>query len=141
MISKVFSSKKSILNVVNSISYYVPILLDKVLGVIQIQKKQLETFSPVESKVLDILGRIGGVYVVYLDNEEIIQEEVKNLMSEIQLYQKSLRHLSSEMDILKLTKRIMIEARELVNAERCNMFLIDKESNTLWSPIPHVCLQ
>lgn len=65
-----------------------------------------------------------------------IQNQLESLKKE-NLRLKSILHialsLQTELDIKKLLNKIMVEIKNILEADRCTVFLVDEERNELWS--------
>jgi adenylate cyclase len=102
-----------------------------VVGVVEIINKNAGNFTRSDEVVLQ---GIGDVLAISLENSLLYertyrqQKQVENLLKVANL-------LSSELDLDVLISTIMEKASEMVHADRASLFLIDHETQQLWSKV------
>ena len=109
----------------------VPVFDDKeqVIGVIQCLNKKNGTFS---NKDVRILNSFAAAINLIVKNSELYyaSEHLKNNFSSLL---EVFKVVSSELNLNKLIPLIMNKAAEITNADRSSLFLVDEETNELWT--------
>ena len=81
-------------------------------------------------------------------NAPIVNEKVyKNLLQELEQYRKQherlrllfnvTRNITRELTIDRLLLRIMDEVKNVLNCDRCSVFILDEENQELWARVAH----
>ena len=102
-----------------------------VIGVIQVINKKNGVFT---KRDIELLVALSQMLALTLENA-ILYENVLSSQRKIEALLKVANALSSSLDLNQLIQTIMGKAAELLNADRSTLFLIDKESNELWSSV------
>ncbi len=109
----------------------VPVFDDKeqVIGVLQCLNKKNGTFS---NKDVRILNSFAAAINLIVKNSELYyaSEHLKNNFSSLL---EVFKVVSSELNLNKLIPLIMNKAAEITNADRSSLFLVDEETNELWT--------
>ena len=109
----------------------VPVFDDKeqVIGVLQCLNKRNGTFS---NKGVRILNSFAAAINLIVKNSELYyaSEHLKNNFSSLL---EVFKVVSSELNLNKLIPLIMNKAAEITNADRSSLFLVDEETNELWT--------
>lgn len=109
----------------------VPVFDDKeqVIGVLQCLNKRNGTFS---NKDVRILNSFAAAINLIVKNSELYyaSEHLKNNFSSLL---EVFKVVSSELNLNKLIPLIMNKAAEITNADRSSLFLVDEETNELWT--------
>ncbi|MBF0407682.1 MAG: GAF domain-containing protein [Candidatus Riflebacteria bacterium] len=101
------------------------------MGVIQVINKKRGVFTHRDIEVLKSLSR---PLSLALENA-ILYEDTKASQKKIEALLKVANSLSSALDLNSLFSTIMAKAAELLSADRSSLFLIDNETNELWSSV------
>eukprot|EP00002_Diphylleia_rotans_P021272 TRINITY_DN4145_c0_g1_i1.p1 TRINITY_DN4145_c0_g1~~TRINITY_DN4145_c0_g1_i1.p1 ORF type:complete len:1039 (+),score=218.80 TRINITY_DN4145_c0_g1_i1:60-3176(+) len=99
--------------------------------------------------VMQVINKMIGDGLFYEDDEhdmELFAVQAANCLRNAQLYEAAIkaqqkiavlldvaRQMSSNLDLNSLCQLIMMKSRDLLEADRCTLYLIDKETNELWS--------
>ncbi|MBF0499063.1 MAG: GAF domain-containing protein [Candidatus Riflebacteria bacterium] len=102
-----------------------------IIGVVQVINKHDGFFHKRDGEVLNSLARMLSLT---LENA-ILYERVTNSQRKIEALLNVANALSSSLDLKDLIKIIMSKAAELLNADRSTLFLIDRETDELWSSV------
>lgn len=102
-----------------------------IIGVVQVINKRAGLFTKRDIELLESLTRMLSLT---LENA-ILYENVRNSQKKIEALLNVANALSSSLDLQSLIQTIMGKAAELLNADRSTLFLIDKESDELWSSV------
>ncbi|MBF0545957.1 MAG: GAF domain-containing protein [Candidatus Riflebacteria bacterium] len=101
------------------------------VAVIQVINKKKGSFTHRDIELLKSLSR---PLSLALENA-LLYENVIASQKKIQALLKVANSLSSALDLKALFSVIMAKASELLNADRSSLFLIDNETNELWSSV------
>jgi adenylate cyclase len=104
---------------------------DKLTGVIQMINKRGGPFQPDDVEMCSMIASQAGVT---LNNAQLF-DEVKKDQQNFNVLLDISKKLSSEVNMPKLVKNIMDSARDLLNAERATLWLVDEEAQELWSMV------
>jgi HD-GYP domain-containing protein (c-di-GMP phosphodiesterase class II) len=63
--------------------------------------------------------------------------QIRNRNQKLQRLLEVAKSLGAERDVDRLLERILGEAQEVIEADRCSLFVVDPERNELWSKIAH----
>ena len=102
-----------------------------IIGVVQVINKKTGVFA---HRDLDLLKSLTQMLSLTLENA-ILYERVRTSQKKIEALLNVANALSSSLELRDLIKIIMAKAAELLNADRSTLFLIDKETNELWSSV------
>ncbi len=100
-----------------------------IIGVVQVINKRNGLFIDRDSARLGALGRMLSLT---LENA-ILYDSVKTSQRKIEALLNVANALSSSLELRDLIQVIMAKATELLAADRSTLFLIDKETDELWS--------
>lgn len=102
---------------------------EQVIGVLQCLNKKNGTFS---NKDVRILNSFAAAINLIVKNSELYyaSEHLKNNFSSLL---EVFKVVSSELNLNKLIPLIMNKAAEITNADRSSLFLVDEETNELWT--------
>eukprot|EP00002_Diphylleia_rotans_P039768 TRINITY_DN9309_c0_g1_i2.p1 TRINITY_DN9309_c0_g1~~TRINITY_DN9309_c0_g1_i2.p1 ORF type:complete len:1089 (+),score=218.61 TRINITY_DN9309_c0_g1_i2:44-3310(+) len=101
--------------------------------------------------VMQVINKLAGNGSFNEDDEkdmEVFAVQAGNSLRNGQLYDAALKaqhkisvllevakQLSSELDLTVLCRTIMMKAKELLEADRCTLFLVDEKTKELWSKV------
>jgi GAF domain-containing protein len=105
----------------------------KVIAVLQaINKKSTAAFNGDDEEAIKGITRQASVAI---QNAQLFEAEERARKKNQALVEVA-KAVSSELHIHSLVAIIMREARSLLNADRCSLFLLDHEAEELWSVAP-----
>ncbi|KAJ3216146.1 hypothetical protein HDU67_009873 [Dinochytrium kinnereticum] len=81
-----------------------------------------------------VLKALSSVCTLLLNHSQVRQQALRK-SDDIRVLLNTASLMSSELDLGDLIRVIMQTAQELLNAERCALFMIDKEKGELWSSL------
>ncbi|KAI9349437.1 hypothetical protein DFJ73DRAFT_625475 [Zopfochytrium polystomum] len=115
----------------------VPIVAEnsKVVGIIEvINKARRETppFFTAEDEF--VLKGLSSVWILLLNHLQLRAQALRK-SDDVKILLKTASLMSSELDLGDLIKIIMQAAQELLKAERCSLFMLDKSKGELWSTV------
>ncbi|MFZ2958372.1 MAG: GAF domain-containing protein [Candidatus Ozemobacteraceae bacterium] len=102
-----------------------------IIGVVQVINKRQGLFNNRDTELLNSLVRMLSLT---LENA-ILYERVTTSQRKIEALLNVANALSSSLDLKDLIRTIMSKAAELLNADRSTLFLIDRETDELWSSV------
>lgn len=109
----------------------VPVFNDKeeVVGILQCLNKKTGEFKP---KDIRVLNSFSAAIQLIIKNSELYyaSEHLKNNFSSLL---EVFKVVSSELNLNKLIPLIMNKAAEITNADRSSLFLVDEETDELWT--------
>ncbi|HQG28210.1 MAG TPA: adenylate/guanylate cyclase domain-containing protein, partial [Candidatus Ozemobacteraceae bacterium] len=100
-----------------------------IIGVVQVINKRNGLFT---DRDIARLGALGRMLSLTLENA-ILYDSVKTSQRKIEALLNVANALSSSIELRDLIQVIMAKATELLAADRSTLFLIDKETDELWS--------
>ncbi|HEY9071774.1 MAG TPA: GAF domain-containing protein [Candidatus Ozemobacteraceae bacterium] len=101
----------------------------RIIGVVQVINKRNGAFTAGD---ISRLGTLGRMLSLPLENA-MLYENVKTSQRKIEALLNVANALSSSIDLRDLIQVIMAKATELLAADRSTLFLIDRETDELWS--------
>ena len=101
------------------------------IGVLSAINRREGTFTDADVATLQALG---GLLAVPLENS-ILYEEVVARQQEVSTLLDVGQALSQTLELGRLIEVIMRKAREIMDAERASLFLIDRHTQELWSKV------
>ncbi len=104
---------------------------DKVMGVIQVLNKRGGPFSRQDEGLLEALGAQAAIAV----RNALLNEEILKRMRTSEILLNVMRSVSSELEIDQLLRKIVDETSRAMTADRCTLFLVDRETGELWSKV------
>eukprot|EP00455_Lapot_gusevi_P034934 TRINITY_DN38659_c0_g1_i1.p1 TRINITY_DN38659_c0_g1~~TRINITY_DN38659_c0_g1_i1.p1 ORF type:complete len:293 (+),score=41.29 TRINITY_DN38659_c0_g1_i1:34-879(+) len=102
-----------------------------VVGVVQMLNKQTGSFVSEDETICRALAQH---VAVALYNAQLYESAVQS-RTQSEALLRMLRDISSEPHTRKLLQKVMHTSRELLQADRCTVFIIDRESMQLWSTV------
>ncbi|KAJ3316146.1 hypothetical protein HDU76_002049 [Blyttiomyces sp. JEL0837] len=107
----------------------------KVTGIIEIAGKATASSAPYFTAEDEFMLRgLSSMWTLLLNHSQVEQTAMRK-SDDIRIVLNTASLMSSELDLADLTKIIMQTAQELLNAERCALFMVDKEKQELWSTV------
>ncbi len=104
---------------------------DKILGVLQVLNKKDGIFTENDEQTLRIFASQAAIAIQNARLNEELHKRIQ--VSEILL---SVMHdVSSELEIDRLLQKIVYHTSEAMNAERCTLFMVDRNTGDLWSKV------
>lgn len=89
--------------------------------------KQQADFSSSDQVVFELLAHRLG----YMISNWLLYDDMKETQKKVEIILETTRFLSSTLNLEEMVKRIMDAAKELLNADRCTLFLIDQARKQL----------
>ena len=103
----------------------------KVAGVIQVLNKRKGIFTKADEELLEAFASQAGIAV----RNARLNEEILKRMQTSEILLNVMRAVSSELEIDQLLQKIVSKTSEAVQADRCTLFLVDRQSGELWSKV------
>ncbi len=103
----------------------------KILGVFQVLNKRRGVFTKRDEELLAAFAAQADIAV----RNAILNEELRKRMQTSQILLNVMRAVSSELEIDRLLKKIVAQTSEVMNADRCTLFLVHRKSGELWSRV------
>jgi len=103
----------------------------KILGVLQVLNKRNGIFT---SKDEELMGAFASQAAIAVQNA-LLNEEIRKRMQTSEILLNVMRAASSELEIDQLLLKIVSKTSEVMNADRCTLFLVDRKSGGLWSKV------
>jgi adenylate cyclase len=103
----------------------------KVAGVIQVLNKREGVFTKQDEELLEAFASQAGIAV----RNAMLNEEILKRMRTSEILLNVMRAVSSELEIDQLLQKIVAKTSEAMNADRCTLFLVDRQSGELWSKV------
>ncbi len=103
----------------------------KVVGVIQVLNKRDGAFTVEDEKLLEAFASQAGIAV----RNALLNEEILKRMQTSEILLNVMRAVSSELEIDQLLQKIVAKTSEAMSADRCTLFLVDRQSGELWSKV------
>ncbi|KAJ3173290.1 hypothetical protein HK101_011077 [Irineochytrium annulatum] len=111
--------------------------MSKVNGIIEVVNKGLPGAPPYFSAEDEfVLRSLSSMWTLLLKHSQVRQQAIRK-QDDIRVLLNTASLMSSELDLGDLIKVIMQTAQELLNAERCALFMLDKSKGELWSTLAH----
>lgn len=104
------------------------------------QKRSGMMFTNEDEIMLEALSRVSSGALVNAQSHERNLNEIRRALTNHKYYTALLsiaQELSSELDTDILVRKIMTKAQTFIGADRCSLFLVDKERGGLWSLVAH----
>ena len=103
----------------------------EIIGVIQMLNRKEGKFSEQDMAMLDaITGQAAMALQSHQQNERIQRSRAQELE-----FLDVVSDVASELELVPLLQKIMGEARRMLKADRCTLFLNDSKTNELWSEV------
>ncbi len=103
----------------------------KVVGVFQVLNKRHGAFTRRDEELLAAFGAQAGIAI----RNALLNEEIRKRMQTSQILLNVMRQVSSELEIDRLLQKIVAQTSEVMNADRCTLFLVHRKSGELWSRV------
>jgi adenylate cyclase len=103
----------------------------KVVGVIQVLNKRTGPFTKSDEELLAAFAAGAAVTV----QNALLNEEIRKRMQTSEILLNVMRAVSSELEIDQLLLKIVSKTSEVMNADRCTLFLLDRQTGGLWSKV------
>lgn len=121
----------------------VPLLSSK--GVVSLvavarQKKSGMMFTASDEIILEALSRVSQSALSNAQSHERNIAEIQKALNNHKYYTALLavaQELSAVLDTDTLVRKVMTKAQSFIGADRCSLFLLDKERGGLWSMVAH----
>lgn len=106
-------------------------LKGQVIGVIQVLNKRGGVFTDRDEQLLEAFSAQAGIAV----RNALLNLEIIKRMRTSEILLNVMRAVSSELEIDQLLQKIVAETSEAMNADRCTLFLLDRQTGGLWSKV------
>jgi adenylate cyclase len=103
----------------------------KILGVIQVLNKRHGVFTHEDEELLDALESQAAIAV----ENALLIEDIHKRMRTSEILLDVMRAVSSELQIDQLLQKVVAKTSEVMNADRCTLFLVHRKSGELWSRV------
>jgi adenylate cyclase len=103
----------------------------KILGVLQVLNKREGVFTSGDEELLEAFGGQAAIAV----QNALLNEEIRKRMETSEILLNVMRVVSSELEIDQLLQKIVAVTSQVMNAERCTLFLVDRKTGELWSKV------
>ena len=103
----------------------------RILGVLQVLNKRHGVFTHQDEELLAAFA--SGVAVTI--RNAMLNEEIRKRMQTSEILLNVMRAVSSELEIDQLLQKIVGKTSEVMNADRCTLFLVDRVTGGLWSKV------
>jgi adenylate cyclase len=103
----------------------------KILGVFQVLNRREGVFTHEEEGVLEAFAAAAAIAV----QNALLNEELHKRMRTSEILLNVMHAVSSELEIDKLLRSVVVKTSEAMGAERCTLFLVDRETGELWSKV------
>ena len=103
----------------------------KILGVLQVLNKRHGVFTREDEDLLEAFASGAAVTI----QNAMLNEEIRKRMQTSEILLNVMRAVSSELEIDQLLQKIVSKTSEVMNADRCTLFLVDRVSGGLWSKV------
>jgi len=104
------------------------------------QKKSGMMFTSSDEIILEALSRVSQGALSNAQSHERNIAEIQRALNNHKYYTALLavaQELSAVLDTDTLVRKIMTKAQSFIGADRCSLFLVDKERGGLWSMVAH----
>jgi len=106
-------------------------LQGKILGVLQVLNKRDGAFTVDDEELLEAFAGQAAIAV----QNALLNEELRKRMQTSEILLNVMRAVSTELEIDHLLQKIVAKTSEVMNADRCTLFLIDRKTGGLWSKV------
>jgi adenylate cyclase len=103
----------------------------KILGVLQVLNKRQGAFTRADEELLEAFAAGAAVAV----QNAMLNEELRKRVQTSEILLNVMRAVSSELEIDQLLQKIVGKTSEVMNADRCTLFLVDRQTGGLWSKV------
>ncbi len=103
----------------------------KILGVIQLLNKRHGIFTHEDEELLDALESQAAIAV----QNALLIEDIRKGARTSEILLDVMRAVSSELQIDQLLLKVVSKTSEVMNADRCTLFLVHRKSGDLWSRV------
>jgi adenylate cyclase len=103
----------------------------RVLGVMQVLNKRHGDFTREDMRLLDALESQAAIAV----QNALLIEDIRKRARISEILLDVMRAVSSELEIDQLLQKVVAKTSEVMNADRCTLFLVHRKSGELWSRV------
>ena len=103
----------------------------KILGVLQVLNKRQGIFTRGDEAMLEAFASGAAITV----QNAMLNEEIRKRMQTSEILLNVMRAVSSELEIDQLLQKIVSKTSEVMRADRCTLFLVDRVTGGLWSKV------
>jgi len=103
----------------------------RTLGVLQVLNKRDGIFTHADEELLDAFGAQAAIAV----QNALLNDEIRKRMETSEILLNVMRTVSSELEIDQLLQKIVGKTSEVMQADRCTLFLVDRKTGELWSKV------
>jgi adenylate cyclase len=103
----------------------------EILGAIQVLNKHKGVFTEEDEELLEAFAAQAATAV----QNALLNEELKKRMQTSEILLNVMRAVSTELEIDQLLQKIVVKTSEVMNADRCTLFLLDRKTGGLWSKV------
>jgi adenylate cyclase len=103
----------------------------KIVGVVQVLNKREGVFTHEDEELLDALESQAAIAV----ENALLIEDIHKRMRTSEILLDVMRAVSSELQIDQLLQKVVGKTSEVMNADRCTLFLVHRKSGELWSRV------
>jgi adenylate cyclase len=103
----------------------------EILGAIQVLNKHKGIFTEEDEELLEAFAAQAATAV----QNALLNEELKKRMQTSEILLNVMRAVSTELEIDQLLQKIVAKTSEVMNADRCTLFLLDRKTGGLWSKV------
>jgi len=103
----------------------------KILGVLQVLNKRAGVFTREDEELLDAFESQAAIAV----QNALLIEDIHKRMRTSEILLDVMRAVSSELQIDQLLQKVVAKTSEVMNADRCTLFLVHRKSGELWSRV------
>ena len=103
----------------------------KILGVLQVLNRREGVFTHAEEEALEAFSAAAAIAV----QNALLNEELHKRMRTSEILLNVMHAVSAELEIDKLLRSVVVKTSEAMGADRCTLFLIDRETGELWSKV------
>ncbi len=103
----------------------------RMLGVLQVLNKRNGVFTREDEELLDAFESQAAIAV----QNALLIEDIRKRARTSEILLDVMRAVSSELQIDQLLQKVVAKTSEVMNADRCTLFLVHRKSGELWSRV------
>ena len=103
----------------------------RILGVLQVLNKRHGVFTRDDEELLDAFESQAAIAV----QNALLIEDIRKRARTSEILLDVMRTVSSELEIDQLLQKVVAKTSEVMNADRCTLFLVHRKSGELWSRV------
>jgi adenylate cyclase len=103
----------------------------RILGVLQVLNKRNGVFTREDEELLDAFESQAAIAV----QNALLIEDIRKRARTSEILLDVMRTVSSELQIDQLLQKVVAKTSEVMNADRCTLFLVHRKSGELWSRV------